>query len=106
MENLLIRYMDDRYKVQKTLHKPSVSEPGPVITISREAGCSGNWLATKLREELDAISHKKGGGQTWKVLNKEIIEASARELELHPSMIQHVFKGEKRAIIHDLLLSI
>ena len=106
MENLLIKYMDERYKAQKASHKPSASEPGPVITISREAGCSANWLASKLREELDVIFHEKGKEQTWKVLNKEIIEASARELELHPSMIQHVFKGEKRAIIHDLLLSI
>ena len=106
MENLLIKYMDDRYKFQKTMHKSSASESGPVITISREAGCSANWLASKLREELDAIFHEKGKEQTWKVLNKEIIEASARELELHPSMIKHVFKGEKRAIIHDLLLSI
>ncbi|MCK4677590.1 MAG: cytidylate kinase-like family protein [Bacteroidales bacterium] len=105
MENLLIKYMDDRYKFQKAFHKPPASEPGPVITISREAGCSANWLASKLREKLDAIFYERGKEQTWKVVNKEIIEASAKELELHPSMIKHVFKGEKRAVIHDMLLS-
>ena len=105
MENLLIKYMDGRYKAQKTLHKPPVLKPGPVITISRETGCSANWFASKLREKLDAIFYERGKKQTWKVVNKEIIEASAKELELHPSMIKHVFKGEKRAVIHDLLLS-
>ena len=36
---------------------------------------------------------------------KEVIELAARELELHPSMLEPVFKGEKKTLLDEMVLS-
>lgn len=99
--NILQQYLEERHRDQK--QDKDFGEPGPVVTISREFGCSGKFLADKLNHRLN--QEKKGDQKkgSWRVVSKEILEESAKELELHPSQIEYVFKYEKKSAIDEIL---
>jgi cytidylate kinase len=99
--NILQQYLEERYRDKK--QDKDFGEPGPVVTISRDFGCSGKFLADKLGHRLN--QEKKGDPKkgSWRVVSKEILEESAKELELHPSQVEYVFKYEKRTAIDEIL---
>ncbi len=100
--NILQKYLEERHKENEQQiqeHK----EPGPVVTISREFGCSGRFLADKLATRLNQQNLGEKAKGKWSVLSKEILEHSAKELELHPSQIEYVFKYEKKSAIDEVL---
>lgn len=70
--------------------------PGPVVTISRECGCSANRIATKLSKILTGYNYLSDTKTDveWKWVSKEVIEMAAVELETHPGRIKNVFLGE------------
>lgn len=105
MQNLLIHYMKERFREDDTVPLQKAKPAGPVITFSREAGCSANLIAEKLKDRLNKIHADRYENITWNIINKEIIEHSARELELHPSKIQHIFKGQRKSLIDEMVLS-
>ncbi|MFW6100286.1 MAG: AAA family ATPase [Bacteroidota bacterium] len=99
--NILQQYLEERHRDKK--QDKDFGEPGPLITISREFGCSGKFLADKLNQRLNQEKkgdHNKGN---WRVVSKEILEESSKELELHPSQIEYVFKYEKKSAIDEIL---
>ncbi len=97
--NILLRYLENRHSESEDQSKNK--EPGPVITISRQFGCSGKFLANKLAETLnEKLTNKR---EQWKVISKEILEKSAKELELDPSQVEYVFRYEKKSAIDDIL---
>lgn len=102
MTNILLKYLEDRYKYQ--IPKKEVKSPGPVITISRFFGCPANMCAHDLAELLTEIegAHK----DPWKVINKEILDEAAKELDLSPEKIEFIFKFEKRNAIDDVLAAL
>ncbi len=102
--NILQQYLEERHKEKK--RDEDFGQPGPVVTISRDFGCSGKFLADKLNQRLN--QEKKGDQSkgTWRVVTKEILDESAKELELHPSQIEYVFKYEKRSAIDEILGSL
>ncbi len=57
-----------------TLGRP---ELGPYVTISRQSGSGGSSIARRLAEELG-----------WNVLDRELVEGLARELELDPHQLE------------------
>lgn len=98
----LIKYMSDRLheKLAKT------KEPGPVITISRLYGCPAKMVAKGLIKKLTEKMIVKGHNEIkWKMVTKEILEESAKELEVDPSKIKYVFDYETKGPIEDLLSS-
>ncbi|MBN2350402.1 MAG: cytidylate kinase-like family protein [Bacteroidales bacterium] len=97
----LLKYMSDR--LQKDCER--IKEPGPVITISRLSGCPGRKVAQKLTEELTKKMFIRGIDKEWRLLTKEIMSESARELDMHPSKIKYVFKYEQKGILDDILQS-
>jgi len=102
--NILQQYLEERHKEKK--RDEDFGQPGPVVTISRDFGCSGKFLADKLNQRLN---QEKKGDQSkgmWRVVTKEILDESAKELELHPSQIEYVFKYEKRSAIDEILGSL
>ncbi|MBP6977079.1 MAG: cytidylate kinase-like family protein [Lentimicrobiaceae bacterium] len=105
MKNLLTKYMEERFKGE--VLPPVPQRPGslPVVTISREAGCSGTAVATKLVQRLNQLQAGRKDKKEWKVINKEVIELAARELELNPSVLAPVFKGEKKTLLDEMILS-
>lgn len=102
MSNILLKYLEERYKY-KTPKKEAISL-GPVITISRDFGCPANLCATDLAELITKI--EGNGPDPWKVINKEILDQAAIDLGLSPEKIEFVFKFEKRSVVDEILESI
>jgi len=56
MQNMLLKYLNER--MEPKLNKPF--EPGPVITISRECGCSERAVAQMLTEKSIKDASRRG----------------------------------------------
>ena len=98
----LHKYLSDR--LQEECAK--VHPPGPVITISRLYGCPAKRIARLLTEQLTEKMVIKGYRKIqWKMITKEIMSESARELEVDPARIKYVFDYEQKGIIDDILSS-
>jgi cytidylate kinase len=98
MGNLLHSYLSKR--VASSNYTGKKSKPaGPVITISREVGCSGLDLAFALAERLNKFNHP----EEWKVLSKEIFYQSAIELNLDPEKVGKIFAQSERTPFDELL---
>ncbi len=97
----LQKYLAEQY--QRSIIKGK--KPGPVITISREYGCSAKDVAEKLANRLNELTSKKDDKSTWKWINKEVFEGTAKALHLKTSRVLHVFDGEKKNFIEGLILS-
>lgn len=98
MANTLINYLNKRL-IKSNLTMESLKPPGPVITISREVGCSGLELAYTLAEQLN----KKSYHESWKVVSKEILHQSAQELDLDPERISKIFRQMDRTSFDEIL---
>jgi cytidylate kinase len=100
MGNTLVTYLNKRVHQANQPGNPDKS-PGPVITISREVGCSGLELAQALKDRLVHTRHL----DNWKVLSKEIFQISALELDLEPEKVAKIFKHIDRNVFDDILYS-
>jgi cytidylate kinase len=98
MNNSLMVYLNKRLH-QRDSRGLEYSQPGPVICISREVGCGGVNLAEMLALELD----KRGLCKKWKVLSKEILEESARELNMDPNKLKNYLNEGERGVFDDIL---
>jgi cytidylate kinase len=101
MQGDLLNYLKKRYE-ESLLKKTG---PGPVITLSREYGCPAKVIAQKLSEVLSNHLDKAGMKYSWKWYSKEILDESARQLQLDPSKIKYVFNYEKKGILEDFFSS-
>jgi cytidylate kinase len=75
------------------------TKTGPVVTISRTAGCTSNPLAKQLALHLNEFS----GKTKWKVISKEILHDSALELKLHPNKIKTIFEAKNRSLFEEIV---
>ena len=98
-----MKYMRERTGRKKGV-EASFESPGPVITISREYGCPGRRIAKKLSETLTEKNKVLGNSREWRWISKEIIEESARELKLSPSMMQDLSEYKERSFFENLAL--
>ena len=99
MENLLLKYMNER--IMHATRK--VVEPGPVITISRECGCSASLLAQKLTEKInEKISDPT---MKWKWINKEILKLASDELKIHPDQVKKIADSEEKNFLDEIVSS-
>jgi cytidylate kinase len=78
---------------------------GPVVTISRECGCSARPIAIKLSKILTGYNYLSESETNieWKWVNKEIIEIAARELETNGRQIKNVFLNKPWPNIHEIM---
>lgn len=97
MSEILNEYMSKRlneinlndYKTRK----------GPVITISRAAGCTSNIVSKQLVNRLNELEEEP----KWKVISKEILHESALELKLNPSKIKTIFETKNRSVFDEIV---
>jgi hypothetical protein len=101
MANILLKYFLEKFD---TTIKPN-KEPGPVVTISRELGCSGKRVAAKICEILNQKNREQKINVVWKCINSEIIAEAANELNLKPKLIKQSFNVKQKSIVEDLLSS-
>ena len=97
MQGDLLSYLKKRYEENQTRK----SGPGPVITISREYGCPAKLVAQKLSVILSEMKNENGDKYSWKWYSKEILDESAKQLQMDPSKIKYVFDYEKRGSFED-----
>jgi len=98
MENFLI---DFREHPQNKMDAIS-DDAGPVVTISRECGCSSQRIAIKLAKILSGYSYQHVGKRNveWKWVSKEIIVKAANELDVSSEKIKGVFLKEAKLSLH------
>lgn len=91
--------------MSERIQKPrkEIIEPGPVITISRECGCSGRILAEKLTNKInESISDPE---KRWKWVSKEILSLAAEELRIHPDEIRKLVNSEDKNFLNEIVSS-
>jgi cytidylate kinase len=96
MENLLQRIMAESFE-HRQAGDPRHLGNLPFITISREYGCQANPLANMLKKELDK------SGKTWQIMNKEIIQNAARQLNLDSDVISRIAGSPERTQMDEIL---
>lgn len=99
MDNSLMVYLNKRLHQFDPKYLTAKTQPGPVICISRDVGCGGVNIARLLATELDKHSQVK----KWKVLSKEILQESARELNMDPNKLRNYMKEGDRNMFDDIL---
>ena len=97
--NLFEKYFSQVLADRITPGKPT----GPYISISRDFGCLANPIAERLARELSLRNKKKGINRDWKWLNKQILEESAKALELNPSKIKYIFQSQQKSIFDEIV---
>mgnify|MGYP000979413270 CR=1 FL=1 len=100
MDNILFKYFENRYnEANNKLNLPK--KFGPVITISRQSGCEAKKIGILLAAELNSSSKER----PWKCIDKEILEQSAKDLNLSASKIEHFYKGKEKSTFIDMFIS-
>jgi len=92
-------YLNKRLHQNDPKYQSNKTQPGPVICISREVGCGGVNIARILAADLD----KHSLYNKWRVLSKEILEESARELDMDPDKLRNYLREGERNIFDDIL---
>lgn len=100
MRNLLTNYLKQDI-TNNVFQKQTI---GPVITISRECGCSAKRIAIKLSKILTGYGYmsETKTNVEWRWVSKEIIEQAALELELNPEKIKNVFLTEAKTNLYEI----
>lgn len=96
MGNILLDYMSKR---AKKMNKRDNAH-NPIITISREYGC----FATETAQNLASVLTEKTKVK-WSFVTKEILEESAKELQVSKHEIAHLFGADEKSFLGDLILS-
>jgi cytidylate kinase len=90
--------MENRFQHKLIDPKRGFFCEGPVVTISRECGCTAINIANMMAEKLTAKT-----GNRWTCLTKEILEHSAKELNLAPEKIEYVFNAKEKSTWDEIL---
>lgn len=100
MEKFLIDYLEHPLSSADAL----TDQAGPVITISRQCGCSSHHIAIKLAKILSGYSYHTDRKKirNWKWVNKEVIEQTAIQLDTSPDKIKGVLMKEARKSLHQV----
>jgi len=109
MNDLFLKYMSNRLiaEYEKDNIQVQKSEPGPVITISRDTGCSASVISKILYDQiqLNFYNNKLITGP-WKLIDKEVLHIAAQTLEVNPYELNYVFKGIEKTAITEVLESL
>ena len=102
MENRLFEYMNRRIGGD-LIPFGQTKEAGPVITISRQTGCGASSIAWAVCQELNKRKIPTQNGGKWNLINREILQKSAEELNLDPQALKHVISDKDRGIMDQIV---
>jgi cytidylate kinase len=102
MENLLYEYMSQRFLSGRDLTRIP-RDSGPVITISRQAGCGATRLAHELCKKFNTDTPATSLQVPWQFVNHEILEKSAEKLNLEPGKLDRVITDKERGIMDQIV---
>ncbi len=107
MNNLFFKYLDSRFHKHYEAHTKQnidIHHYGPIITISREAGCSAREIAQLFYRSINqGISDND---KKWKCIDKNIILDSAKKLDLPARKIKYVFNSQKKSSMDEIVESL
>jgi len=92
-------YFDERYR-ESVLSGPA-SDDGPVITISRLTGCDAREVASGIVEKLN----NRFGTSKWKWVDKDIIYAIAKDLNIDTQRIENFYAGIKLSNLSEMIMA-
>lgn len=99
MGNLFLHYMHERVRREE---EHIITEPGPVITISREYGCYGKQVAQLLVDKINAeITSPED--HRWIAISHQVLQDAAASLKATPKEISHIFGAQEKSIYGDLV---
>lgn len=100
MKDFLSHYL----KQERQKSNGKLQHHGPLVTISRECGCSAKRIATKLSKILTGYNYlsETKTDVEWKWVSKEINEIAARQLEMEPEEIKKIILGEAKHNIDEI----
>lgn len=101
MENVFREYSERKFR---DLESRQAAGNGPIVTISREFGCPSKPIAQMLTDTLNK-GYGTGKKTKWRFINKEIVEESARELELKPVEMNYLLSSGEKGLLEDMLTS-
>lgn len=90
----LISYFNSKFS---KLYHPENRKALPFITISREAGCGANNIASMIKEKIE------DEGARWKVVNKEIIDQAVSQLKVDKHRVNDIINAKDRSIADEIL---
>jgi len=101
-ENILIQYMQRRlsHEEKEKRYTSSQRTGKPFLTLSRQYGCPSREIADEVQKELNKVTGPK---KKWNIINKEIIQNSAHELNIDPYKLKYVFEAEKKSVIDEVI---
>ena len=102
MENRLFEYMNRRIGGE-FMPSRSITEPGPVITISRQTGCGARGIAWVICEEFNKRKPTVKTEGNWRYINREILQESAEQLNLDPAALKSVIDDKTRGIMDEIV---
>lgn len=97
MSNILLKYLENRH-IQHDNKEEGL--PGPVITISREAGCSALDITKLVAQKI-----KKKHAQNWNWVDKQILQNAAKELDNNLFSVLKFLEGHSRSQLEEMLSS-
>jgi len=92
-------YFDERYR-ESVLSGPAADD-GPVITISRLTGCDAREVASAIVDKLKT----KTGTPNWRWVDKDIIYAIARDLNIDTQRIENFYEGIKLSNLSEMIMA-
>jgi cytidylate kinase len=106
MGNLFFKYLDNRIysKSELATTKKRTETFGPLITVSRQAGCSAKEIASHFYKTINR--NIKDPKNRWKCVDKDIILNAANKLDLDPKKIKHVFNSPKKSTMDEIIESL
>ena len=93
------------YFAQRDLQKEVQTQPGPVITISRDFGCRANEIANHLLTEITNNASVLFKSQPWRILNKEIVTEAAKALQRKPYEVEHALNPHEKTLLEEFISS-
>lgn len=100
-KNTILQYVKEKLTNESVIKDTH----GPVITISREYGCPGYTLGTRLAQTLSEKKIVHGESGEWNAVNKEIMIQAAKEVNLSPDLVDRITHQKPRGIFAELFVS-
>lgn len=104
MQNILTHYMRER--MARRDFKSPQKETGPLVTVSRAYGCPGKMTGQELVSALNKKLMLSRDKRHWRLISKEILEESAKELKLDKVTIKEAAHAHQTGIMTSLIQSL
>jgi cytidylate kinase len=99
MENLFQKYLEESFRNPELLKPRSFA---PVVTLSREYGCPSKLIGQMLVKSINSRL-TQSHSTPWQMINKEIIEEAARELNIPEVQVASMLSAEEKGVVMDIL---